>query len=67
MRISPRRLLAWLFIAVLALAGAAAEVLPTLGAGVASAVSLCAPDKPAQSKERIRDFAVVHAPRCGVA
>ena len=67
MKIQPSRLLAWLVISLIALAGAAAEVLPTLGDGVASAASLCAPDKSAKSRERIRDIAVLHAPRCGVA
>ncbi|HEY1329278.1 MAG TPA: hypothetical protein VGI14_20260 [Casimicrobiaceae bacterium] len=69
MTLSTPRVAAWLAVTLIALASAAAEVLPTLGAGVASAVNVCAPEASSNiaPKARLRDIAVQRAPRCGVA
>jgi hypothetical protein len=70
MTLLPARPLAWICLALIAVAAVGVEILPTLGAGVAGAVSLCTPRLPvdgAGPDTGLRDIAVLRAPRCGVA
>lgn len=66
------RAAAWIALALLALSAVAADVVPTLGAGLADAMLLCAPSdaanvRPHPQAASLRDPAVLRAPRCGVA
>jgi hypothetical protein len=58
--------MAWVALALIALAAMAVDFCPTVTAGVAGVASLCAP-APSPSHARVRDIAVAQAPRCGVA
>ena len=68
------RLAALSVLALVALAGFVADIVPTLDAGLSGAASLCAPHERAPAtpatgggRPRLRDAATLHMPRCGVA